>query len=334
MAVKTSRIEGFHNLKLTERLARLKEAAGLSDGDIKTLEGGIRAEVADKIVENVVGVFNVPLGLGMNFVINDREYIVPMATEEPSVIAAASHAAKIFRENGGITASADEPVMIGQIQVVNPKKGAKEAILKQKNALIEKANGFAGPLVKYGGGVKDLEVRELKTLEGPMIVVHLLVDCRDAMGANTVNTVAEALAPTIEKLSGGEVCLRILSNLAEKRLARAEVRIKKEYLGEETIKGIRRAYAFAEADPYRCATHNKGIMNGITAVALATGNDTRAAEAGAHSYAAKKGYKPLTTWTIDRNGDLLGKIETPITAGTVGGTIKTHPMAQVNLKIL
>lgn len=334
MAAKTSRIEGFHNLPLTDRLAKLKEVGALTEEDLKIFQESLKPEVADKIVENVIGVFPVPLGLGMNFLINGKEYLVPMATEEPSVIAAASHAAKIFRENGGITASADEPIMIGQIQVVNPKKGAKEAVLKAKSELIERANGFAGPLVKYGGGVKGLEVRELKTLEGPMLVVHLFVDCRDAMGANTVNTVAEALAPTIEKLTGGKVFLRILSNLAEKRLARAEVRIKKDCLGEETIQGIRMAYAFAEADPYRCATHNKGVMNGITAVALATGNDTRAAEAGAHTFAAKNGYKPLTSWTIEKNGDLIGKIELPITAGTVGGTIKTHPLAQLNLKIL
>jgi hydroxymethylglutaryl-CoA reductase len=290
------------------------------------------------MVENVVGTMPVPLGVAVNFLINGKDYLIPMAIEEPSVIAAASNAARMARQTGGFIATSTEPIMRGQIQVVdvpNPH-GARITILKAKEDILKEANACDPVLVSLGGGAKDLEVRVLNTLTGPMVIVELLVDCRDVMGANAVNTMAEAVAPTTERLTGGRVYLRIISNLADRRLARAKVLISKEAIGgEDVVDGIVQAYAFAAADPYRCATHNKGVMNGITAVVLATGNDTRAIEAGAHAYAARTGrYQPLTTWEKDKNGNLVGTIELPMAVGTVGGLTRNHPMARINLKIL
>ena len=290
------------------------------------------------MIENVVGIVPIPLGIAVNFLINDRDYLIPMAIEEPSVVAAASHAAKLARPSGGFKASSTEPLMIGQIQIVRPHspRDAEKHILGSKKELLDIANEKDPMLVSKGGGAKDLRVRVLPSLTGTMVIAELLVDCRDAMGANVVNTMAESIAPMIEKLADGKANLRIISNLADKRVARASVRITKEALGGGAIVDrIVDAYAFAAADPYRCATHNKGVMNGVTAVCLATGNDTRAIEAGAHAYAARTGhYSPLTRWSKDENGDLEGSIEIPVAVGIIGGITAVHPTAKICLKIL
>ncbi len=290
------------------------------------------------MVENVISTFPIPLGIATNFLVNGRDYLVPMAIEEPSVVAAASNAAKMARPTGGFTATSTEPVMISQIQIVkcpSPKDAEKE-ILSATKEILEKANLQDSTLVSMGGGAKDLRVRILPSQVGIMVIVELLVDCRDAMGANVVNTMAEAVAPMLEKISKGQARLRIISNLADRRIAKATTTVSKEVLGgEDIVDGIVEAYAFAAADPYRCATHNKGVMNGVTAVCLATGNDTRAIEAGAHAYAARSGhYSPLTTWKKDAKGNLVGNIEIPTAVGIIGGVTAVHPMAKINLKIL
>jgi hydroxymethylglutaryl-CoA reductase len=335
----SSNIQSFYKLDANERLRQLQQFAKLTNEEVNALRiGGLGFDRAERMVENVVGVFPIPLGIATNFLINNQDYLVPMAIEEPSVVAAASHAAKMARPTGGFKAESTEPIMIGQIQIVNCQDphASERSILRGKKELIEFANKQDPMLVSKGGGARDLRVRILPTLAGTMVVAELLVDCRDAMGANTVNTMAEALAPRLEKLTSGKVRLRIISNLADKRLARAKVLMPKEELGgEEVVDGIVEAYAFAAADPYRCATHNKGVMNGVTAVCLATGNDTRAVEAGAHAYCARNGnYSPLTIWQKDKNGDLQGSIEIPIAAGIIGGITSVHPIAKVSLKIL
>ncbi|MGA3110299.1 MAG: hydroxymethylglutaryl-CoA reductase, degradative, partial [Candidatus Bathyarchaeia archaeon] len=289
---KSSELSGFYKLTVADRVKAIKDFAGLSEEEEALLQkpGPLGFDVANRMVENVIGVMPVPMGVAMNFIINGREVIVPMAIEEPSVIAAASNAAKMTRVKGGFQATTTDPVMIGQIQVVGVQDAyrARFEILAQKAELLKHANAQDPVLVSLGGGARDLEVRIIDTFQGKMIIAELLVDCRDAMGANAVNTMTEAIAPLIEKISGGRVYLRIISNLAVKRLARAKATFPKEALGgEDVVNGIVNAYAFAAADPYRCATHNKGIMNGVTAVVLATGNDTRAIEAGAHAYAAR-----------------------------------------------
>ncbi len=332
----SSRIPGFYKLSVEERALKVKENAGLSDEDVGVLKTGLPLEQADHMIENVVGLTQLPLGIAVNFLINERDYLIPMVTEEPSVVAAASNAAKLARESGGFKTSSTEPVMIGQIQLtgVDPNKAEKE-INTKKQEIMDLANSQDPVLVKFGGGVKDLRVRKIKTLKGPMIIVHLLVDVRDAMGANAVNTMAEAVAPYLEELTGGRVYLRIISNYALERTAKAEVVYKKDVLGEDAIEGVLQAYAFAEADIYRAVTHNKGVMNGVTAVVLATGNDIRAVEAGCHSFACKTGeYKPLTVWEKNKNGDLVGKLEIPVAVGLVGGATKTHPTARLAVKIL
>ncbi len=337
---RSSRISGFYRLSIEERLRLVKEFAELTDQEVEVLRmtGALKADQADRMIENVIGTMELPLGIAVNFRINGKDYLIPMAIEEPSVVAAASNAAKMARAKGGFRTSSTEPLMIGQIQlteVEDPPK-AKQAILSKKEEILEMANEQDPVLVELGGGARDLEVRIVDSEVGPMVVVHLIVDTRDAMGANVVNTMAEAVAPFIERISGGKFCLRIVSNLAARRLARAEAIFAKEELGgEEIVDAIIRAYALAAADPYRCATHNKGIMNGIIAVALATGNDTRALESGAHSYAAfRDGYHPLTEWKKDENGDLVGRIEVPVAVGIIGGATKVNPIARVNLKIL
>ena len=337
---KTSQLPRFYKLSPEERLDAVKEFAELSDEEVRLLKrtGAIELGQANRMIENVVGTTELPLGIATNFLINCRDYLIPMAIEEPSVVAAASNAAKMARVKGGFRTSSTEPIMVGQIQLVsteNPSR-AREKILANKERILAKANEQDPILVKLGGGARDIEARVLDTEAGPMVIVHLLVDVRDAMGANIVNTMCEAVAPTIEDLTGGQVYLRIVSNLATRRLARAEaVFAKGELGGEEVVNGILRAYAFATADPYRCATHNKGIMNGIIAIALATANDTRALEAGAHAYAAFGGaYKPLTIWEKTSDGDLRGKIELPIAVGTIGGATEVHPVARVCRKIL
>ncbi len=337
---KTSRIPGFYKLPLDERLRIVKEFAGLTDEEVEMLKnsGSMPLEIADRMIENVIGVFHLPFGIGTNFLINGKDYLVPMVIEEPSVVAAASNAAKMVRAGGGFKASTTDPVMIGQVQLTNVKdpQEAREIILGEKERILEIANERDPILVKLGGGAKDMEVRVIDTIKGPMVIVHLLVDVRDAMGANAVNTMAEAVAPYIEKITGGKVYLRIVSNLAVKRLARAECVVPKEALGgEEVVDGILYAYAFALADPYRAVTHNKGIMNGVVAVALATGQDTRAIEAGAHAYASLDGrYRPLSTWEKDENGNLRGFLEMPLAVGIVGGATRSNPLARVALKIL
>lgn len=337
---KTSNLSGFYKLDLEERIKIVETFCGLSEDDIKTLQDpeALNMIKTDHMVENVIGRIQIPLGVATNFLINNKEYLVPMATEEPSVIAAASNAARLTRKKGGIFTSNSGPVMIAQIQIVNvPNPFATKSILfENKNEILEIANAQDPILIKFGGGAKDIEVRVIDSKKGPMVVMHLVVDTRDAMGANAVNTMAEALAPAIEKMTGGKVYLRILSNLADKRIVRARTVIDKELLGgEEVVDGIVLAGAFAEADPYRAVTHNKGIMNGVTAVVLATGNDTRAVEAGAHAYASKSGsYTALTYWEKNQDGDLEGSIEIPMAVGLIGGATATHPIAKLAVKML
>jgi hydroxymethylglutaryl-CoA reductase len=290
------------------------------------------------MIENVVGVMSTPLGIGVNFLVNDRDYLIPMAIEEPSVVAAASYAAKMARDGGGFHTSSTPPVMIGQVQIVGIKDphAARVRIIQHKEEILRKANEQDPVLVSAGGGAKYVEGKIIKTTQGLMVIAELLVDCRDAMGANAVNTMAEAVAPMLERITGGHVYLRIISNLAVKRLVRAWCTIpKKSVGGEEVIDGIVNAYAFAAADPYRAATHNKGILNGIIAVILATCNDHRAIEAGAHAYAVKDGhYTALSTWEKNENGDLVGSIELPMAVGLIGGAVRTHPIAKIAVKIL
>ncbi|ODS38190.1 MAG: hydroxymethylglutaryl-CoA reductase, degradative [Candidatus Altiarchaeales archaeon WOR_SM1_86-2] len=334
---KSSRISGFYKLPLRERLEAVAEFAGLNEDETATLkrEGSLEFASAERMIENVIGTMPLPLGIGINFLINGKDYLIPMVIEEPSVVAAASNAARISRVKGGFQAGSDEPIMIGQIQLVDAEPyAAKEIILANKQKILEIANEMDPILVGMGGGAKDIDVRILE--DASMVIVHLLVNCKDAMGANVVNTMAEGAAPFIEELTGGRVHLRIVSNLASYRLARAKAVFDKEALGgDDVVDGILEAYAFAASDPYRCATHNKGIMNGISAVTLATGNDTRAIEAGAHSYAAAGGkYKPLTTYEKNEDCDLVGRIELPLAVGIIGGATSTHPVAKINLKIL
>jgi hydroxymethylglutaryl-CoA reductase len=338
--MKTSKLSGFYKLSPEERLRVVKEFSGLRSEETTTLNntGALGMGLANRMIENVIGGFTLPLGVATNFRINSRDYLIPMALEEPSVVAAASNVAKMARAKGGFTASATEPRMIGQVQLVDVANLAKagKKIIASKNAILGLANEQDPVLVKFGGGAMDLEVRELDTRAGKMLVVHLIVDCRDAMGANAVNTMAEAIAPRLESLSGGRALLRIISNLAVHRLVRVKAVFAKDVIGgEEVVDAVLKAYAFAEADEYRCATHNKGIMNGIIAVALATGNDTRALEAGAHAYAALNGsYIPLTRYERNIEGDLVGEIGLPLAVGLVGGATTVHPAAKACVKIL
>jgi hydroxymethylglutaryl-CoA reductase len=342
---KTSRLPGFYNLDVEARAAQVVEWAGLDDEERAVLAGvGLSAERADQMIENVVGTHSLPLGIAANFLINGRDYLIPMTIEEPSVVAAASYMARIVRDAGGFAASTAEPVMIGQMQVLDVADpwAARFDLLAQKQRLLDLAAQTDPVVVSLGGGPRDVEVRVFPdTPLGAMLVIHLLYDTRDAMGANTVNTAVEALAPVVEEITGGRVHLRILSNLADRRLARAKCIIPAEllafgeYSGEQVAEGIFQAHVFAAADPYRATTHNKGIMNGIDAVALACGQDWRAIEAGAHAYAAREGcYTSLSTWTRDRKGNLVGTLELPLAVGTVGGATRVHPGARVALKIL
>ena len=337
---KSSKISGFYKLNPKERLALVKDFAGLTEEECDLLQntGSLSLEVADRMIENVVGAFSLPLGIAVNFFINNRDYMIPMTIEEPSVVAAASYAAKMVRDSGGFHTTSTPPIMIGQIQVVdieNPEK-AKQYVLEAKQEILEEANSQDPVLSSVGGGAKDLEAKIISTTSGPMLIAELQVDCRDAMGANAVNSMAESIAPIIERVTGGRVYLRIISNLATKRLAKAWCTVTKEKLGgEEVVNGIINASAFAVADPYRAATHNKGAMNGIIAVILATGNDHRAIEAGAHAYAAMQGkYTSLSTWEKTDKGDLKGTIELPMAVGLIGGAVRTHPIAKIALKIL
>jgi hydroxymethylglutaryl-CoA reductase len=344
----TSRLSGFHKLSMVERHEKLSQMLGLDEMDLAQLQGisALQPGLANKMIENAVGTFSLPLGLGLNLQINGRDYLVPMAVEEPSVVAAVSFASKIVREAGGFSAEADDPIMIGQVQLTrygDPTEATKR-IVAAKEAILALANSFHPSMVKRGGGCKDIEVRVLPAPEGPrgepLLVVHLIIDTQEAMGANLINTMAEGVAPLLEQLTGGKVFLRILSNLADRRLARATCRIPVELLadfdmpGASIAEGIYQASRFALADPYRAATHNKGIMNGIDSAAIAAGQDWRAIEAGAHAFACRDGqYRPLSTWHVD-DGHLVGRIELPMALGMVGGPIKIHPGVQVAMKIL
>lgn len=337
---KSSVLSGFYKLSPKERIKLVKEFADLTDEETALIQstGNLPMETTDRMIENVIGAFPVPLGVAVNFLINKKDYLIPMAIEEPSVVAAASYAAKMVRDGGGFFTSSTGPVMIGQIQAVGIKDPylARMLVLGAKEEILKKANDQDSLLVSLGGGAKDVDVKVINTITGPMVITELHVDCRDAMGPNAVNTMAEAVAPLIERITGGRVYLRIISNLATKRLVRAWCTVPKEAIGgEEVVDGVVQAYAFAAADPYRAATHNKGILNGIIGVVIATCNDHRAVEAGAHAYAAHNGgYKPLSIWEKNHNGDLVGSIELPMAVGIIGGAIRTHPIAKIALKIL
>jgi len=336
----SSSVSGFYKLSPEERLAFVKEFAGLSDEDCALLRntGSLPLDLADRMIENVIGAIPVPLGIAVNFLINKCDYLIPMAIEEPSVVAAASYAAKMVREGGGFHTSSTPPIMIGQIQAVGIKDpyATRMRVIRAKEEILKKANDQDPVLVSVGGGAKNLDAKVINTTQGPMLITELHVDCRDAMGANAVNTMAEAVTPLIERITGGRVYLRIISNLATKRLVRAWCTVPKEVVGgEEVVDGIVNAYAFAAADPYRAATHNKGILNGIIAVIIATCNDHRAIEAGAHAYVARNGrYTALSSWEKNENGDLVGSIELPMAVGLIGGAVRTHPIAKIAIKIL
>ena len=341
----SSRITGFYNQSIEERRAKLAEASQRTSEDLSPwMTGGVSAEAADHMIENVVGTHALPLGIALNFMVNGRDVLVPMAIEEPSVVAGASFMAKLARAGGGFTATTTEPLMIGQMQVINVSnlEEAKLKLYEHKAELLSEADAIDPVLKKFGGGARDLEVRVIDDSPiGGFLVVHLIYDVRDAMGANAVNTACERLAPKVESITGGKVHLRILSNLADRRLARARCTIPVKELafdnfsGESVRDGIIAAYAFAAADPYRAATHNKGIMNGVDAVVIATGNDWRAIEAGAHAYAARSGkYTSLSTWNKDADGNLAGTLEMPMAVGIIGGATKVHPAAQAAVKLM
>ncbi|HXF84143.1 MAG TPA: hydroxymethylglutaryl-CoA reductase, degradative [Anaerolineales bacterium] len=342
----TSRIPGFYNMTLEERRAKLADALPPQTPPelAAWTSGGLSPEAADHMIENVVGLHSLPLGIALNFMVNGRDVLVPMAIEEPSVVAGASFMAKLARAGGGFTATTTDPLMIGQMQVINLVNlyEAKLKLYEHKAELLAEADSIDPVLKKFGGGARDLEVRVIEDSPiGGFLVVHLIYDVRDAMGANAVNTACERLAPKVEAITGGKVHLRILSNLADRRLARARCTIPVQELafdhfsGEEVRDGIIAAYAFAAADPYRAATHNKGIMNGVDAVVIATGNDWRAIEAGAHAYAARSGrYTSLSTWGKDADGNLVGTLEMPMAVGIVGGATKVHPAAQAAVKLM
>lgn len=343
---RSSRIPGFYDKSQPERADLVAAWADLDAKAKAALDGngGLSPEQADHMVENAIGLHALPLGVAVNFLVNGREVLVPMAIEEPSVVAGASFMAKLVREGGGFHAHTSEPEMIGQMQIIGAPDlhAARLALLEKKVHILDLSNQIDPVLIKAGGGARDLEVRVIDDSPiGPFLVAHLIYDTRDAMGANAVNTACETLAPTIEQITGGRVHLRILSNLADRRLARVRCKVPVaalafgDYPGERVRDGIIEAYAFAAADPYRAATHNKGIMNGVDAVVIATGNDWRAIEAGAHAYAARSGrYTSLSTWGKDAEGNLVGTLEMPMAVGIVGGATRVHPTAQAALKLM
>ncbi|HUW11030.1 MAG TPA: hydroxymethylglutaryl-CoA reductase, degradative [Anaerolineae bacterium] len=346
MEDRSSRLPEFYKKSPAERLQMVAEWADLEEGEIDILRQGLSVAQGDKMIENTVATHGLPLGIASNFLVNGRDYLVPMVIEEPSVVAGASYAARLARAAGGFQAESTEPEMIGQIQVlgVSDLQAARQRVMANRDRLLALANELDPVIVRLGGGARDVEVRLLEeTAAGPMLILHLIYDCRDAMGANVVNTACEALAPHVEGITGGRVRLRILSNLADRRLVQARAIVPIDALarpedglsGEEVAQGIVEAWAFADADPYRAATHNKGVMNGIDAVVIATGNDWRAVEAGAHAYAARAGrYTSLTRWGLDGENHLLGSIELPLAVGIVGGATRAHPTAKLSLKIL
>jgi len=348
MPVENSRLKGFYKLSVKERREMIAELANLDQEAVEALAatGELSESAADRIIENVVGTLALPVGVATNFIVDGDHYLVPFALEEPSVVAAASNMAKRCHAKGGFVSNNTEPIMIGQIQIVNCKDpfAAKDSLLNSAPELIDACNEVDPILVKFGGGCKGLEVRVIDTDSGPMVIVHLLVDCRDAMGANAVNTMAETIAPKVEAISGGTVILRIISNLAIHRLARVSATFTPEEMansgegakeGSEVIDGIIQAYHFAAADPFRATTHNKGIMNAISAIAVACGQDWRAIESGAHSYAShERTYGSLTHWEKDSDGNLVGSIELPMAVGLVGGAVRVHPTAKANVAIM
>jgi hydroxymethylglutaryl-CoA reductase len=347
MPVDNSRLKGFYKLSIPERRAMLAELAGLSEEQVQAwADAELDEDVADRMIENVIGRYSLPIGVATNFIIDGEHYLIPFVVEEASVVAAASNMAKRCQINGGFTSNNTDPIMIGQIQVVGCEDpdASQAAILAAKEELIQACNDVDPILVKFGGGCKDIETRILQTDSGPMVIVHILVDCRDAMGANAVNTMAESIAKRVENLADGTVILRIISNLAVHRLARVSATFTPEEMSEsgddgergtEIISGVLQAYHFAAADPFRATTHNKGIMNAISPIAIACGQDWRAIESGAHSYAAhERRYGSLTHWEEDENGNLVGSIEIPMAVGLVGGAIRIHPGAQANVALL
>jgi hydroxymethylglutaryl-CoA reductase len=346
MTEKSSRIPGFYNLSLDERLAHIASLTGLTDEEKNILkgEGGLSPDQAGNMIENVIGVHALPLGIGLNFLVNDREVLIPMALEEPSVVAGASFMAKLARAGGGFTAHVSLPEMIGQMQVLGLEdlQTARFLLLEKKQELLNEVSEIDPVLNRLGGGPRDLEVRIFDNSPvGPFLVIHLIYDVRDAMGANAVNTAVERLAPRVETITGGRVHLRILSNLSDRRVARARCTIPLAelafdgYGADEVRDGIIAAWAFAAVDPYRAATHNKGIMNAVDPILIATGNDWRAVEAGAHAYASRGGrYTSLSTWGESSTGDLVGTLEMPLAVGIVGGATKVHPSAKIALKIM
>lgn len=335
-----SRVSGFYKLSPEERVDLVAKARQLSEEEKVVLSGAkpFPMRTANAMIENAVGVMSIPLGIATNFKINGVDRFIPMATEEASVVAAASNAARASYELGGFFTSLSGSIMRGQIQVVDlaDPYGAMARIYENKQGILDRCNAKDPTLVSLGGGAIDVEVHVIERAKQPMLVLHLLVDTRDAMGANAVNTMAEAVAPHIEEITSGRVVLRIISNLADRRLVRARAVFSSEDLGgSEVVDNIIRAYEFAECDPYRATTHNKGIMNGISAVVLATGNDTRAVEAGAHAYASVSGrYRSLTRWEQNQEGNLVGTIELPMAVGIVGGATKSHPTARIALKVM
>jgi len=345
MANKSSRLSGFYKLSLDDRIKTIGDWAGLDENERALLAGqGLKPKQADMMIENVLGTYELPLGIAANFLINGRDYLIPMSVEEPSVVAAASNMAKAIRAGGGFHTEATDPVMIGQIQVLDiPDMGAAVAAIEEnRQRLMDIADSCDPVIIRFGGGSRDIHARPIMdTKSGPMLIVHLLFDSRDAMGANTINTALEKMAPVVAEITNGRTSLRILSNLADQRTATARCTVPSGELaingwtGQEVGRLIEEANSFALADPYRAATHNKGIMNGIDSVCIATGNDWRAIEAGAHSYAARDGrYRALTDWHVDENGDLYGELTLPMAVGIVGGATKVHPMAKIALKIL
>lgn len=347
--MKTSRLPGFYKQQIQERIKKISEICHFTHEEEIDLssQGALTLAQADKMIENAIGIYSLPLGLGLNFLLNGKDYLVPMAIEEPSVVASASYIAKIVRDAGGFTTEATERIMIGQIQVIGCSdfNEAKRVVLENKDQLIELANASYPSLTARGGGVLDLDVRILNedshSRYSQMLVVHLYINTCDAMGANMINTMVEALAPTVEELTKGKVYLRILSNYVDQCVARARCVIPPHLLasngfsGEEVRDGIVYAYEFAASDKYRAVTHNKGVMNGVDAVVIASGNDWRAIEAASHAHACRFGhYGSMTNWSVDSDGNLVGEIELPMPVGTVGGSIRLHPIAKITHKIL
>lgn len=342
---KNSNIPKFYKRTVQERQELIQELSELSSDQLQSLnDSGLNLIDANHMIENVIGRYSLPFAVATNFTINSIDRLIPMVVEEPSIVAACSFAGKLFRESGGFKAYSDEPIMIGQVQIVEVEnvEDVKNILYAHRDDILRKANEVGGSIVKRGGGAIDIEVRIFpNTSIGNMVVLHLLYDTCDAMGANAVNTAVEYIAPYIEEITEARVNLRILSNLTDKRKAYAEGTVLKECLvkdgfsGEDVVDAIVEAGVFAEVDPYRATTHNKGIMNGIDAVLVATGNDWRAVEAGAHAFAARNGsYSSLTKWTKDEDGNLHGRIELPLAVGVVGGATRVHKNAQTALQIL